>query len=214
MDSPLTKQNNSSIIRAQLLSESKLYMNSYNSLLTLAGLAWFGLMALLISSEPSTSPIVTTVPTPKAMLEEKAGPSTPRDILPPYSNYDLTQGPHGLSYGHYAIDLTGGKGASLLSPIEGKITQNDVDGIGNTTLVIENEHYQVTLLHGVYSVGIGDSVKQGQIIGYEWNNGNTVDYQGRSCRGRDCGYHTHLNIYDKNLGININPLDWIPSDSP
>jgi murein DD-endopeptidase MepM/ murein hydrolase activator NlpD len=66
----------------------------------------------------------------------------------------------------------------------------------------------------VYSVSVGDSIKQGQVIGFEWNNGNTVDFQGRSCRGRDCGYHSHLNIYDKTSGSNINPLDWIPLKSP
>ena len=49
----------------------------------------------------------------------------------------------------------------------------------------------------------------GQVIGSESNQGNTVDWWGRSCRGRDCGYHTHLNIFDKRIGSNVNPLGLI-----
>jgi len=62
-------------------------------------------------------------------------------------------------------------------------------------------------MHGDYIVDAGDSVSKGQSIGYESNLGNTIDMLGRSCRGRKCGYHTHLIIYDKRIGANINPLD-------
>jgi hypothetical protein len=62
-------------------------------------------------------------------------------------------------------------------------------------------------MHGDYIVDAGDSVSMSQSIGYESNLGNTIDMFGRSCRGRKCGYHTHLNIYDKRIGANINPLD-------
>jgi hypothetical protein len=65
----------------------------------------------------------------------------------------------------------------------------------------------VTLLHGIYTVAIGDRLKLGQPVGQESNQGNTVDALGNSCRGRDCGYHTHINIFDKILGTNINPLE-------
>jgi murein DD-endopeptidase MepM/ murein hydrolase activator NlpD len=75
--------------------------------------------------------------------------------------------------------------------------------------MIENSHYQVLLLHGVYTVNVGDTVSAGQPVGYESNQGNTFDAFGQSCRGRDCGYHTHLNIYDKLLGTNVNPLELI-----
>ena len=30
--------------------------------------------------------------------------------------------------------------------------------------------------------------------------------QGNPCRQRQCGYHTHLNVYDKRVQANINPL--------
>ncbi|MBN2550155.1 MAG: peptidoglycan DD-metalloendopeptidase family protein [Anaerolineales bacterium] len=131
----------------------------------------------------------------------------PEAIAPPYDHYTLTQGPHGQSYGHLAIDISDGKGAVLKSPINGVVTALFTDDLGNTTLVIENEIYQVIMLHGLYTVSVGEQVALGQPIGKESNQGNTVDALGRSCRGRDCGYHTHLNIFDKRLGANVNPLE-------
>ena len=128
-------------------------------------------------------------------------------VAAPYEHYAVTQGPHGASYGHLAIDLSAGKGAAVLSPINGWVTQLFVDEFGNTTLIIENDRYQVMLLHGIYSVSEGDFVTLGQPVGQESNQGNTVDALGNSCRGRDCGYHSHINIFDKVLMMNVNPLD-------
>ena len=131
-------------------------------------------------------------------------------IMPPYEQYFLTQGPHGTSYGHYAIDIAAGKGSPILSPINGTVKAVYVDQYGNTRLIIENERYEVTLLHGLYTVDQGDQLRQGQPVGSESNQGYTTDMQGLSCAGRDCGYHTHLNIYDKWLRANVNPLDFFP----
>lgn len=128
-------------------------------------------------------------------------------IAPPYDHYTITQGPHGFSYGNMAIDLTAGKGAKIKSPINGVITDLYTDQYGNPTLVIDNKKYTITLLHGVYKVESGDKVKLGQVVGYESNLGYTTDMTGRSCLGRDCGYHTHINIFDKHLGVNLNPLE-------
>jgi murein DD-endopeptidase MepM/ murein hydrolase activator NlpD len=138
-------------------------------------------------------------------------PATPQPIVQPaiaapYAHYILTQGPHGASYGHMAIDITAGKGATIGSPITGVVTGLYTDGLGNSVLVIENDQYRVTLLHGVYTVIVGQALTLGQAVGSESNIGNTRDFEGNSCAGRDCGYHTHLNIYDKRLGANVNPL--------
>ena len=130
-----------------------------------------------------------------------------KTFVSPYDSYTLTQGPHGFSYGHMAIDIAAGKGATIYSPINGKVKELYIDGIGNPTLVIENDTYRVTMLHGVYSVQIGQKLKAGQVIGSESNLGNTTDMQGNSCRNRDCGYHTHLNVFDKTRSENINPLN-------
>ena len=95
-----------------------------------------------------------------------------------------------------------------MSPIYGAITERLSDQYGNPTLVIENENYRVTLLHGVYTVEVGQTVALGDIIGSESNLGYTMDMYGNLCWGRaGCGYHTHLNVFDKRLGENVNPLD-------
>jgi murein DD-endopeptidase MepM/ murein hydrolase activator NlpD len=133
-------------------------------------------------------------------------------IAVPYDRFVLTQGPHGYSYGHMAIDIAAGKGAVIMSPINGEVTHKYIDGVGNTVLVIENEQYEVMLLHGIYNVNIGKQVSIGDPIGTESNIGYTTDMQGRLCTNRDCGYHTHLNIVDKATGQNVNPLNVLDID--
>lgn len=134
----------------------------------------------------------------------------PFTVVAPYELYELTQGLHGQSYGHLAIDLAAGRGEPVRSPINGFVTNVYVDEYGNTTLVVENEVYIVTMLHGDYTVTITDPVTAGQIVGSEANNGYTMDYFGNLCYGRVyCGNHTHLNIYDKRIQANVSPLDLI-----
>jgi murein DD-endopeptidase MepM/ murein hydrolase activator NlpD len=128
-------------------------------------------------------------------------------LVAPYESYTLTQGAHGYSYGHAAIDMTAGNGATIISPIAGQVADYFVDEWGNTTLLLENENYQVTLMHGNYSVSPGETLKIGQPIGTESNNGYTKDWQGNLCYGRDCGYHTHFNVFDKRIGANANILE-------
>jgi len=138
-----------------------------------------------------------------------SGLGDPEETASPYDHYTLTQGLHGFSYNHMAVDITDGEGATIMSPINGMVTAHFVDDLGNTTLLIENDIYMVTLLHGIYTVSPGDKLVVGQTIGEESNQGNTYDAFGRSCRGRDCGYHTHLNIFNKQLGSNVDPLPLI-----
>ncbi|MCI0522011.1 MAG: peptidoglycan DD-metalloendopeptidase family protein [Chloroflexi bacterium] len=137
-------------------------------------------------------------------------PGDPAAFAAPYSEYALTQGPHGYAYGHMAIDLSAGEGAPVFSPIHGAVAERYTDEYGNPTLILENEFYRVTLLHGDYVVSSGEAVSLGQVLGYEDNQGYTTDMQGRPCQNRDCGYHTHLNVFDKRLGENVNPLDLLP----
>jgi murein DD-endopeptidase MepM/ murein hydrolase activator NlpD len=167
-----------------------------------------------------SSPALPAAPEQNQEEEVKEPPPLhPAPVLPapgaetfvlPYTSYILTQGPHGMSYGHYAIDLAAGKGEPVLSPINGRVSQLYTDGIGNPTLVIENENYTVTMLHGLYDVTRGQEVQAGDQVGVESNQGNTRDMNGQSCRNRACGYHTHLNVYDKRAGQNVNPLDLLP----
>jgi murein DD-endopeptidase MepM/ murein hydrolase activator NlpD len=147
-------------------------------------------------------------PTPaeKSAKSEVSPVTDPAAITAPYDHYTLTQGPHGASYGQMAIDIAAGKGKTIKSPINGEITRLFTDRYGNPTLVIENKFYKVTLLHGKYNVTVGERVKIGQPIGKESNKGNTTNMQGNPCKQRNCGYHTHLNIFDKRLSRNVNPL--------
>ena len=131
-------------------------------------------------------------------------------VAAPYDAYTLTQGPHGASYGHMAIDLAAGRGAPVLSPINGVVAELYTDEYGNPNLVIDNELYRVTLLHGKYDVQVGQVVRLGQPVGVESNLGYTTDMNGVPCSGRKkCGNHTHLNIYDLQQGRNVNPLNLI-----
>jgi murein DD-endopeptidase MepM/ murein hydrolase activator NlpD len=141
-------------------------------------------------------------------------PDLDRIVSAPYDEYTLTQGVHGASYGHMAIDLSAGKGAIIKSPIQGYVSDLFTDQYGNPILVIENDLYRVTMLHGKYKVSIGDQIQLGQMLGRESNLGLTTDMLGNSCQGRPCGYHTHLNIFDKRLGRNVNPLDLLNKDLP
>ena len=131
-------------------------------------------------------------------------------FIAPYDNYVLTQGAHGFSYGHMAIDIAAGMGATIKAPIDGEITELYTDQYSNPTLVIENGRYKVMFLHGNYTAVLGQKFKQGDAIGTEGNNGYTMDGAGNLCYGRPgCGYHTHLNVFDKQLGQNTNPLELI-----
>jgi len=191
----------------------------------MAAFFWFGFMGIILLSDVTTSVqpgsllAATPIPASQELVfsAQEAVPPTPSpapqvdplQVIAPYENYTLTQGPHGESYGHFAIDLSAGEGAVIRAPILGIVTGLFIDQWGNPNLVIENDYYVITLMHGHYSVNVNDSVDLGEPVGTESNQGYTTDYWGRSCKYRDCGYHTHLNIYDKRLGMNINPLDLI-----
>ena len=194
--------------------------------LTLAAIAFIAFMAFILFREIRLEPIlVDDIPQKRESVasdqqlqvsEVENSAQVPGQVLvdetlisAPYDQYTLTQGPHGFSYGHMAIDIVAGKGAVIKSPISGRVTASYIDQYGNPTLVIENDVYRVTLLHGKYELAIDEEVKLGQPVGIESNLGYTTDWWGRSCRNRDCGYHTHLNIFDKRIGGNINPLDVI-----
>ena len=137
-------------------------------------------------------------------------------IAMPYDTYFLTQGLHGESYGHRAIDIAAGNGSTIYSIINGTVTGTGYDQWSNTYIQIENDIYTALYMHGVYGLAVGDVVAAGQVIGSESNVGYTLDSYGNVCgySGRDCGYHTHLNVFDKRLGLNIDPLTLIPAAYP
>ncbi len=191
------------------------YVNSQTIIVILLLLV-FGYGALVVPTYTPTERVPLAATPDVAITQPESAPAAPPitgdmlTVLAPYSNYEITQGLHGYSYGHMAIDLAAGRGEPVLSPINGVVTAVYTDEYGNPTLTIENDVYTITLLHGDYTVQVGDSLQAGQAVGTESNKGYTMDMLGNLCYGREwCGNHTHLNVYDKRLRSNVNPLDLI-----
>jgi murein DD-endopeptidase MepM/ murein hydrolase activator NlpD len=154
--------------------------------------------------------VLTELLTPSAPSD----PGDPNVIAFPYTDFIVTQGVHGAEYGQMAVDIAAGKGAPVNSPINGTVSALYVDEYGNPVLVLDNSRWTVMLYHGQFSVKVGDTVTLGSPVGLESNQGYTVDGFGQICTGRDCGYHTHINVYDKQLGSNVNPLEVLQRLTP
>lgn len=169
---------------------------------------------LASAGTPAPDPAATAQSQDMGGGEPVSDPAWNGAIALPYDTYFLTQGIHGEAYGHLAVDIAAGNGAVIKSIINGNVTGSGYDQWGNTFIQIENDYYLVLYLHGLYSAALGEAVTAGQPIGTESNIGYTLDRAGNLCAGRDCGYHTHLNVYDKRLGMNIDPLSLIPSSYP
>jgi murein DD-endopeptidase MepM/ murein hydrolase activator NlpD len=152
--------------------------------ITLVGVAFilFTILAVFSDRSSSTSASSLVEQTPSAATEAATPPPDPSPttdpavIRYPYPDLTLTQGVHGESYGQMAIDIAAGKGATIYSPIAGTVTALYVDRYNNTTLIIENEVWQVLMLHGNYTVSVGQQVDLSQPVGSESNNGYTVDW--------------------------------------
>ncbi len=156
---------------------------------------------------PSLQSMTNDQANPQSMgitaLDKAASEADPTAFASPYDNYVVTQGPHDQWMGELAIDIAAGNGATIKSPINGGITQLFTDQWGNPNLIIENSVYIVTMMHGNYTVKVGDQVTIGQPVGTESNHGYTLDWNGNLCTNRDCGYHTHLNVFDKRINDNV-----------
>lgn len=157
-------------------------------------------VVILLSAQFTTTVSAQTETPPQKGDEE---------IQIPYKRgtYVVSQGPHGQSYGDYAVDLAGGQGEKLYSPITGVVTGKYTDSLGNPTLIIENSVWTAKLLHGSFEVDKGDRLEIGQFIGREGNFGNVICFDDVPPNGRSCGYHTHFNVFSKRSGQNVNPLD-------
>jgi hypothetical protein len=100
------------------------------------------------------------------------------------------------------IDLAGGKGTPLFSPISGNVSFTPNDGFGNPMWVIQNSQWKVLFLHGNFDVREG-YVMRGQKIGTEGNNGYVLCWDNKPPNGRDCGYHTHIEIISLATGESV-----------
>jgi hypothetical protein len=123
-----------------------------------------------------------------------------------YSDFRITQGQmHGLK-GWEGVDIKAGCGSPIYAPFSGKVTRKGLDGYNhvdtrgvvydqNTILTIQGESgLELTLLHGDYRVNHGDTIIQGDLLGYE------------SSIGWSTGCHSHVIL--KQNGRTLNYLDW------
>lgn len=130
------------------------------------------------------------------------------DFVMPEKHYVITQGCH-PSYGSCSIDIMAGAWAPVISPIDGVVTKLYTDEYGSPTIFIENNRLRVIMLHGKWTVKIGDELKIGDSVGKEGNMGMTFGPNGFCGTGSDCGWHVHLEVFDKVSGQWVNPLDLI-----
>lgn len=172
---------------------------------------------------PATAAPIPPTPqiTPEAIPSPEPAPTPKLELIWPYigfkeTDFRTTQGVHGESYGHKAIDIAAGKGANILSPCDCKVTGRDIDQWGNPFVELTelDGEYRHLFLHGDYVVEVGQEVQQGEIVGYESNHGYTVcgiDAYGNEIIGQNngCGYHSHWAAFDAVTGAPVYPGDLV-----
>lgn len=114
---------------------------------------------------------------------------------PIYRTGRITQGIHGQSYGHYAIDIAAGYGQPIFAPCNCCISERFIDGYNNPVLVLSNNRWRVTLLHGDYFGQVGDCYQVGEAVGTEAGHGYST------------GPHTHISVFDRARGQNVDPRE-------
>ena len=121
----------------------------------------------------------------------------------------------GASSSHSGIDIPAPPGSKFIAVHDGKITFTQFLGAGGYTITLSFNNFRVTYCHcdPNYIVKVGDTVKQGQVIGYVGPKnvygvkGNIYfDENGKPTNGATTGPHLHLGI--RIDGKYINPLDF------
>ena len=121
----------------------------------------------------------------------------------------------GASSSHSGIDIPAPPGSKFIAVHDGEITFTQFLGAGGYTITLSFDNFRVTYCHcdPNYIVKVGDTVKQGQVIGFVGPKnvygikGNIYfDENGRPTNGATTGPHLHLGI--RIDGKYINPLDF------
>lgn len=121
----------------------------------------------------------------------------------------------GASSSHSGIDIPAPPGSKFIAVHDGKITFTQFLGAGGYTITLSFNNFRVTYCHcdPNYIVKVGDTVKQGQVIGYVGPKnvygvkGNIYfDENGEPTNGATTGPHLHLGI--RIDGKYVNPLDF------
>jgi hypothetical protein len=118
----------------------------------------------------------------------------------PASNHRLSGYDYSPSTNHFGIDIAGGLGDAIYAADNGVIVYagwNDW-GYGNVIVVDHDGGWQTLYAHlSVLNVGCGQSVYQGDVIGYF---GST---------GRSSGPHLHFEMLNESYG-KVNPHNFLP----
>lgn len=159
---------------------------------------WLAILAVLMVQLISLLPI--------AVIAFVISADKPQPTTNLYDNFRVTQAAlHGLN-GWEGVDISAGCGQPIYAPFAGFVTYQGLDGYRhyengrlyseNTMLTITGDNGMIlTLLHGNYTVGPGEQVEAGQIVGTEASNGWST------------GCHSHVILKDAS-GQMLNFLDW------
>ena len=121
----------------------------------------------------------------------------------------------GASSSHSGIDIPAPEGTKFIAVADGTITFTQFLGAGGYTITLSFDNYRVTYCHCSpnYIVEVGDTVKQGQVIGhvgpkyvYGVKGNQYSDSSGKPTNGATTGTHLHLGI--RIDGKYQNPLDF------
>ncbi|MDE2311773.1 MAG: peptidoglycan DD-metalloendopeptidase family protein [Patescibacteria group bacterium] len=136
---------------------------------------------------------------------------------------------------HNGIDVAGPAGTPIYAAADGTVIDDDHSDatFGNWVAIkhnisTPNGSSQIITLYGhmrSFIVNVGQPVRQGDLIGYEGNTGNTT----KKLYGPERGYHLHFGVYDAEgfsvaqgaytkiygpykvpYGYTYNPLDFLP----
>lgn len=111
----------------------------------------------------------------------------------------------GASSYHYGCDIPAPPGTKLIAVADGQITFRQFLGAGGYTITLSFSNFKVSYCHvdPNFIVSVGDSVKQGQVIGYVGPKivygvpGNQYhDSQGNPTNGATTGPHLHIRYED------------------
>jgi murein DD-endopeptidase MepM/ murein hydrolase activator NlpD len=111
---------------------------------------------------------------------------------------------------HNGIDIAAPAGQPIYAAADGEVIYTDKSdaSYGNWVAIkhnisTKNGSSQIITLYGhfrSFKVSPGQQVKQGDVIGYEGNTGNTT----KKLYGPERGYHIHFGVYDAE-GFGVNP---------
>lgn len=123
--------------------------------------------------------------------------------------------PLGASSSHSGIDIPAPQGSNFIAIHDGEITFRQFLGAGGYTITLSFDNYKVSYCHcdPNFIVKVGDTVKQGQVIGhvgpknvYGVKGNLYFDAEGKPTNGATTGPHLHLGIRIE--GEYVNPLNY------